>query len=56
MISWLNFWTVLLIVAGTSFAAITAVVTVKGFGDMRAMLKGLSSQSANHQSDNKEQV
>jgi hypothetical protein len=44
MISWLNFWTVLLLVAGSSFAVITAVVTIKGFGDMREMLKGLSKQ------------
>jgi hypothetical protein len=47
---WLGFWTILLVVAGTSFAVITAVVAIKGFGDLRAMLRGLSGQSA-HKSD-----
>jgi hypothetical protein len=44
MISWLNFWTVSLLVAGASFAVITAIVTVKGFEDLRVMFKGLKKQ------------
>ena len=44
MISWLNFWTVSLVIAGASFAVITAIVTVKGFADLREMFKGLKKQ------------
>lgn len=44
MISWLNFWIVSLMVAGASFAVITAIVTVKGFEDLRVMFKGLKKQ------------
>lgn len=44
MISWLNFWTVSLVVAGASFAAITVIVTVKGFADLKEMFKGLKKQ------------
>jgi hypothetical protein len=44
MISWINFWTVSLIVAGASFAVITAIVTVKGFEDLRLMFKELKKQ------------
>lgn len=43
---WIDFWAMLLIVAGVSFAAITLVVTIKGFGDLREMLKGLRGHSA----------
>ncbi len=44
MISWLNFWTVSLIVAGACFACITAIVTVKGYKDLRNMFAGLARQ------------
>lgn len=44
MISWLNFWTVLLVVAGASFAVITAVVTIRGYQDLKDMFSGLRSQ------------
>jgi hypothetical protein len=46
MISWLNFWTISLLVAGASFVAITAIVTIKGFEDLREMFKGLKKQQA----------
>jgi hypothetical protein len=49
MIFWLNFWTISLIVAGASFAVITAIVTVKGFEDLKEMFKGLAKQR--HHSD-----
>jgi hypothetical protein len=32
---WLIFWTVMLVVAGGSFAVITLVVTARGFRDLR---------------------
>ncbi len=41
---WQWFWTVSLVIAGTSFAAITAVVTLRGFADLREMLKRLLQQ------------
>jgi hypothetical protein len=44
MISWLNFWIVSLIVAGASFGIITAIVTIKGFEDLREMFRGLAKQ------------
>ena len=44
MESWRLFWTVFLVVSGVSFAFITAVVTVKGFGDLLEMFSRLSEQ------------
>jgi hypothetical protein len=41
---WQWFWTVSLVIAGASFAAITVVVTLRGFADLREMLKGLLQQ------------
>jgi len=41
MIFWLSFWTVALLVAGVSFACITAVVTVRGVSDLREMFQRL---------------
>jgi hypothetical protein len=41
---WQWFWTVSLLVAGTSFAGITVVVTLRGFADLREMLKRLLLQ------------
>jgi hypothetical protein len=44
MHGWQIFWTLWLIFAGTAFAAITVVVTLKGFGDVRRMLSGIKGQ------------
>jgi hypothetical protein len=41
---WQWFWTASLVVSGASFAAITVVVTVRGFADLREMFKRLSQQ------------
>lgn len=41
MRSWLTFWTLWLLVAGASFAAISVVVIVKGARDLRDMFTGL---------------
>lgn len=41
---WLVFWTVWLVIAGVSFAAITAIVTVKGYADLRTMFSRLTQQ------------
>jgi hypothetical protein len=43
MNGWQVFWTVWLVLSGTAFAAITLVVTIKGFGDVKRMLSGLKS-------------
>ncbi len=43
MKAWQMFWTVWLLLSGTAFAAITVVVTLKGFGDVKRMLTGLKS-------------
>jgi hypothetical protein len=44
MAYWRFFWTVFLLVAGTSFAFITVVVTVKGLKDLREMFSHLRQQ------------
>lgn len=41
---WLVFWTLMLVVAGGSFAAITLVVTVRGSRDLRQWFASLSRQ------------
>lgn len=41
MNGWQLFWTVWLLISGVAFAAITLVVTIKGFGDVKRMLSGL---------------
>lgn len=42
---WQLFWTLNLIIAGTAFAFITAVVTVKGVKDLRQWFGDLSRQN-----------
>lgn len=42
---WLLFWTLMLMVAGGSFAAITLVVTVRGVRDLRQWFTTLSRQT-----------
>lgn len=49
MTYWRIFWTIWLIAAGISFAAITAIVTVKGYKDLRNMFTGLASQQKEEQ-------
>jgi hypothetical protein len=47
---WRWFWVLCLLVAGPAFACITAVVTVRGFQDLRDMFRSLAqppSQSGN---------
>ena len=41
---WLIFWTLMLVVAGGSFALITVVVTVRGVRDLRQWFASLSRQ------------
>ena len=43
---WLVFWMVMLVVAGGSFAAITLIVTVRGFRDLREWFASLNRQKA----------
>ena len=42
---WLIFWTLMLVVAGGSFAAITLVVTVRGGRDLRQWFASLRRQN-----------
>ncbi len=42
MKGWEMFWLICLIVAGGAFALITLVVAVKGFKDLREMLRRLA--------------
>lgn len=42
---WQLFWTAWLVLSGGAFAAITLVVAIKGFGDVRRMLRGHGSSS-----------
>lgn len=44
MQAWQTFWTLWLLFSGAAFAIITVVVTIKGFGDVRRMLSGMSKQ------------
>ena len=41
---WLIFWTASLVIAGVSFAVITAIVMVKGYKDLRLMFRRLAEQ------------
>ena len=41
---WSLFWTIWLIVAGASFALITAVVSVLGFRDLKNLFRRLREQ------------
>ncbi len=41
---WRIFWEMSLIVSGAAFAVITAIVTVRGFHDLRSMFRGLLKQ------------
>ncbi len=43
---WLIFWILILVVAGGSFAAITLVVTTRGFRDLRQWFATLSREKA----------
>jgi len=43
---WLIFWTLMLVVAGGSFAGITLVVTMRGSRDLRQWFASLSRQEA----------
>ena len=43
---WQLFWTISLLVAGTSFAFITLIVSLRGGRDLRQMFRDLSKQLA----------
>ena len=47
MYFWQLFWTISLLVAGSSFAFITLVVTFKGVKDLREMFRQLGKQQEN---------
>ena len=42
MRAWEMFWTFWLLVSGAAFAIITVIVTLKGFGDVKRMLSGIT--------------
>jgi hypothetical protein len=44
MRAWQTFWSVSLLVAGGSFTLITVVVAIKGFQDLRDLLRRLRDQ------------
>lgn len=48
MSAWAWFWTAWLVVAGVSFAVITAIVSVRGFADLRQMFRMLSREHGQH--------
>jgi len=45
MKAWELFWTIWLAISGVSFALITAIVTVLGLRDLKAMFRSLEHQS-----------
>jgi hypothetical protein len=42
---WEIFWTLNLVIAGTAFAVITCIVTVKGVKDLREWFRNLRRQN-----------
>lgn len=44
MKAWEYFWTVSLVISGIAFACITAIVSVRGFRDLRTMFERLREQ------------
>jgi len=44
MKAWEIFWTLNLVIAGTAFAFITCIVTIKGVNDLREWFRNLSRQ------------
>lgn len=42
---WKFLWMVWLLFSGVAFALITVVVTLKGFGDVRRMLRGIKQHN-----------
>jgi hypothetical protein len=44
MSAWGDFWAAWLVISAVAFAAITLIVAVKGFQDLRAMFAGLSKK------------
>jgi len=42
---WLWFWTLSLLVAGSSFAFITVIVTIKGASDLKKWFSSLQQQN-----------
>jgi hypothetical protein len=51
MNAWRIFWEACLIVAGVTFAGITAVVAVRGFKDLRDMFASLARQKRSNNGD-----
>ncbi len=49
MTFWRMFWTAVLVLAGSSFALITLVVTVRGYRDLLNMFSGLRGQKEGDQ-------
>ena len=45
MRAWELFWTAALLIAGASFAAITLVVAVRGFHDLRVLFRQLRQRT-----------
>ena len=45
MRAWEIFWTVWLAISGASFALITAIVTVLGLRDLKAMFRSLENEA-----------
>jgi hypothetical protein len=41
---WWRFWTVSFLVAGISFAAIAAVVAVRGLADLKSLIRTLAAK------------
>jgi hypothetical protein len=51
MNAWRIFWEACLIVAGTTFAGITAIVAVRGFADLREMFASLAGQNKSNNAE-----
>jgi hypothetical protein len=44
MLGWYYFWMACFVIAGSAFAVIAAIVTVRGIADLRQMLAGLRAE------------
>jgi hypothetical protein len=54
MYGWLTFWEISLVVSGVAFAVISVIVAVRGFGDLRQMMAGLSRVQPENDNDRAE--
>lgn len=46
MQAWINFWTIVFLLATAGFAVLVIVVAIRGFGDVLAMFRTIDAEHA----------